>query len=148
MGVEYLSAVLKKEGHEAEAVFDPRLFNDSEIHFGFLAKLFDYKNKIICDVIESKPDLIIFSVVSDYYKWACEIAKELKQRTTIPIIFGGIHTTSVPKLVLKNDFVDMVCVGDGELSLKNLVTSMAKEDLNYKIKGIWFKKREDTFLNK
>lgn len=146
-GVEYLSAVLKKEGHETEVVFDPKLFDDSEINLKILAKFFDYRMEVIHDVIKSKPDLIIFSVVSDYYKWACDLAKGLKERTNVPIIFGGIHVTSVPELVLKNDFVDMVCIGDGELPLKNLVASIAKGNLDYKTRGIWFKKKGKIIRN-
>lgn len=146
-GVEYLSAVLRKEDHETEVVFDPKLFDDSEINVKFLAKFFNYKSEVIHEVIKSNPDLIVFSVVSDYYKWACDLAKCLKERINVPIIFGGIHVTSVPELVLKNDFVDMICIGDGELPLKNLVASIAKGNLDYKTQGIWFKKNGKVIRN-
>jgi len=147
LGIEYLSAVLKKHGHETELVFDPMLFSGGSLNNGFLAKFFSLTNEVVEDVINLKPGLVVFNVLTDYYSWACDIAKRIKEKSDIPIIFGGIHTTSVPEIVIRNDFVDFICVGEGEYALLDLVNSLEREEINCGIKNIWFKKMGKIIKN-
>jgi len=140
LGVQYLSAVLKESGHDVKLVFDPCLFKDSFVSNEMLHKTFDYKRIILKQAIDYKPDLVAFSVLSARYRWACETAKELKKFISVPFIFGGIHPTLVPEVVLNNDFVDMVCMGEGEEAFLELVESISKKKKNHKIKNIWYKK--------
>ncbi|MBU2222351.1 MAG: B12-binding domain-containing radical SAM protein, partial [Candidatus Omnitrophica bacterium] len=106
----------------------------------WLSSIFDYKKRLISELKAYKPDLIGISVVTDFYQWACTIARMAKQEMGCPIIFGGIHPTSVPERVIKNDFVDMVCVGEGEYPMLELANSLEKGEIDYSIKNIWFKK--------
>jgi len=134
LGVEYLSAVLKQNGHKVKLFFDPQLFDDKYwLCIPFLNKIFDRKENIIRDIIEYKPDLIAFSVFTNNYQWACYIAKRIKEYSDVKIIFGGIHPTSVPEHVIKEKFVDYVIMGEGEYALLDLVEG--KKDTG----NIWYK---------
>lgn len=146
LGIEYLASLLEKEGHKTELVFDPRLFDDGEFNIKFLKKVFSFKADVIKEILSSNPDLIAFSPVTNDYKWACEIAKEVKKRKNIPIIFGGIHSTSVPEKVINEPFVDMVCVGEGEYTLLELVNSF-EQGIRHNIKNIWFKVDDKIIKN-
>jgi radical SAM superfamily enzyme YgiQ (UPF0313 family) len=64
-----------------------------------------------------------------------------------PIIFGGIHPTSVPERVIKNDFVDMVCVGEGEYPMLELANSLERGKIDYSIQNLWFKKDGQIIQN-
>lgn len=139
IGIEYLSAVLKANGHETKLAFDPGLFNDQFINIRPLGRLFDYKDQLIKQIIEYNPKLVAFSVISSDYQWALDIAQEVKKRLPAHIVFGGIHPTSVPEIVLKNDCVDSVVVGEGEFALLELANSLEKGGPDYSIKNIWFK---------
>ena len=90
-------------------------------------------------MLKWKPDLIAFSVISDKYVWACELAIAIKKKMDVPIIFGGIHPTSMPEEVINNDFVDMICVGEGEEAFAELIRSLAKKENRQDILNIWFK---------
>lgn len=140
LGVEYISAVLKQAGHEVRLFVDPQLFDDENISIKWLARYFDKKERLIDGLKQYKPDLIGISVVTDFYQWACQMARLIKQEMNVPIIFGGIHPTSVPERVIKNDFVDMVCVGEGEYAMLELLNSMQRGEIDYSIKNIWFKR--------
>jgi len=147
LGVEYISAVLKQAGHETKLFVDPQLFDDEFITVKWLSHRFDYKEHLIRDLKEYKPDLIGISVVTGFYQWACTMARMIKEEMDVPIIFGGIHPTSVPERVIKNDFVDMVCVGEGEYPMLELVNSIQKGSIDYSIKNIWFKHNGNIIQN-
>lgn len=147
LGIGYLSAVLKNNGHQVRLFADPQLFDDENLSFKKLNRLFDYKHSLVSELKLFNPDLVGFSVVTDFYQWACELAKMIKKEINVPIIFGGIHPTSVPERVLQNEFVDMVCIGEGEHALVELVNSMDKGAVDYTIKNIWFRKNNKIIRN-
>ena len=145
LGIEYISAVLRNNNHSFESILDPFLFSDVFLKIDFLSKLFNFKKKVIKKIEEYKPDLIVFSVMTDEYKWACNIAKAIKQE--IPIVLGGIHPTSVPEIVLRNSFVDFVIVGEGEYAMLELVNELEKDKPNFNIKNLYYKKGKKIIKN-
>jgi radical SAM superfamily enzyme YgiQ (UPF0313 family) len=148
MGVEYICAVLKKNGHNVEVFVDPQLFNESYIYFKSLSRVFCYSKIIIKQLKSFRPDLIGVSIDTESYQWACTIARMVKaELPDVPIIFGGIHPTSVPERVIQNDFVDMLCVGEGEYPMLELANSLEKGAIDYSIKNIWFKKDKEVIRN-
>lgn len=149
LAIEYLSSMLKIKGHKTSLVFDPVLFNDQQyLNIPFLAKLFSSKKNLIKEVLLTKPDLVAFSVVTDHYVWACDIAKEIKKLLPkIPILFGGIHVTSIPEEVIKNDFIDIICIGEGEEAIVELVEKLENKKGITKIKNLWIKKNGKIYRN-
>jgi len=147
IGIEYLSAVLKQNGHKTELILDPQLFNDGTINIPFLGRMFDYRDKVVKMVKKSKADLVAFTVLSDQYPWACYIAKKIKEESDVPIVFGGIHPTAMPEQSIKNDFVDYVIRGEGEFALLDLVKSLESGKPNYEIKNVWMKKGNAVIRN-
>jgi len=140
LGIQYISAVLKSGGHKTKLFVDPQLFKDSHCSIKVLSRHFDFKREIIHELKIYQPDLIGFSVVTDFYHRACELSAAIKGEMDVPVIFGGIHPSSAPEGVIKNDFVDIVCVGEGEFPMLELVNSIEKGRIDYSIKNLWFKK--------
>ena len=114
LGIEYLSSMLKSKGHEVSLVYDPKLFNDAFCNLPSLYDKFFARHTFIERIISSEPDIIAFSVMSENYLWSRDIAREIKKNKNIAIFFGGIHPTSSPEYVIKEDCIDLVCVGEGE----------------------------------
>lgn len=140
IGVEYLSAVLKQRGHSVALVLDPSLFEDLYFYNKFLARCLNYDDVIVEEIANIKPHLIAFSVLSDDFAWALRIARNLKRTISVPIIFGGLHSSSVPELVIKKDVVDYVCIGEGEEVLTELLDYIEKDKDTSCINNIWFKR--------
>ncbi len=119
-GVAHISAVLKQHGIETH------LLNINE-QVGYPLD----PARIRKDVAALQPDVIGFSVVTNQYKYAIEIAREIKSCIDRPIVFGGIHPTMAPMDVLQEKVVDCVCVGEGEGAfLEYLQKGTAKGVLN------------------
>ncbi|MBU1076094.1 MAG: cobalamin-dependent protein, partial [Spirochaetes bacterium] len=128
LGLEYLSSLLKKEGHEVKLFYDPSLFDDKFIFsIPFLSKLFNIRKIILKNLIEYKPDLVGFTVFTDAYRWSIDMARAIKKNLKCPILFGGVHPTAVPEKVIREKVVDMVCVGEGFEALIELVRALEKK---------------------
>lgn len=140
--VNLFSSLLKKNGHEVYLIFDPKLFDTDDLHNERLKKLFDIRENNLKKILAIKPDLIGFSVYTKDYIWSLEMAKMIKKVINVPIIFGGIHCILVPQEVIKSEYIDFVCIGEGEDALLELVNSMQIGEINYGIKNIWFKARD------
>lgn len=151
LGIEYLSSVLKQAGHQVQLAFDPLLFNDAYINVPFLKGFFGYRQKLLDEIFSGEPDLIAFSVVTDDFQWACQIALDIKKvRKDIPIVFGGIHPTSLPEYVIQQPFEPIVCIGEGEFPLLDLVTGLEKNggiENCLDIQNFWFKWKGEIIKN-
>jgi radical SAM superfamily enzyme YgiQ (UPF0313 family) len=146
-GIEALSAYLKQKGHQTNLAFDPALFNTFHLSNRPLKKIFDIRKKLVERTIEANPDLICISSLSEDYEWASSMAQAIKLKKNIPIIMGGKHPTSVPEKVLNNDFIDFVCIGEGEEALSELTSSLEKGENRENILNIWLKKQNQIIKN-
>lgn len=149
LGIEYLSSYLKKTGHQTSLAFDFGLFADKRyLNIPWLNKIFNpSKEKLIARIRGLNPDLIAFSVIKDLYAWALDLAKEIKSILDVPVVFGGVHPTSVPEQVIKNDCVDYIIVGEGEEALAELVLALEEGSSLEGIKNLWFKNGSGIIKN-
>ncbi len=102
-GISYISGLLKSEGIETFLL-------NINADLGYPLDL----DRIKRDVLRIAPDLIGFSVLTNQYKYALEIAASLRTYYDRPIVFGGIHPTMDPQGTLKEPVLDSICVGEGE----------------------------------
>lgn len=104
----------------------------------------NWKEHVTKKIKLEKPDIIGFSVLSFNYPSALRIAKYIKKQFKIKIIFGGVHAILAPEDVIENEEVDIVCTGEGEQVLQDLLDN----NLNCgKIKGIWYKQKGEIIKN-
>lgn len=130
LGVEYLSAVLKEAGHDVMLAMDTTGILDDYIKgkpvLKKLAGLERREERLIERIKNFKPDLLCFSVLSENYARSIQIAEKLKERLDAGVknIFGGIHATSAPDVVIKDSPVDFVMVGESEMSLLEFIEAI------------------------
>jgi radical SAM superfamily enzyme YgiQ (UPF0313 family) len=126
LGIEMLSAVLRRAGHSTSLVFNPALFHDRYyLDVPVLGRLFDRTAQVIDEIVAEKPDLVAFGVLTPVYPWVLEVARAVKARTGVPIVVGGVHPSAVPEICLENDCIDYVCVGEGEQAIVELCDAIA-----------------------
>jgi len=163
VGISLLSACLKKEGHETK-LFNTTFYrtrdktgDESRIEtlqlkktnlgeYGITEKKTDMVEDFKEIVEEFKPDLIAVSVVEITYKIGLKLLDSIKDYK-IPKIMGGVHVTMSPEDVIKEECVDMICVGEGEKAIVELANRIEKnEDYSY-ILNLWVKKDEKIIKN-
>lgn len=163
VGLALLSAILKKGGHKTE-LFDTTFYdtggdNDRVIAEKYLqfkkiknSKVFEREKVDILSELKKKikncrPDLIAATCTSNDYGFLKNLLIGIKKDTNIPVILGGPHPTVTPEKTIEEDFVDMICVGEGEYALLELCDSLSNKKDITSIKNLWVKKDGKIFKN-
>jgi len=103
------------------------------------------QNEVIRKIKELRKSYDLIGVsgmvtVYAYIKWLTYVIKEYASK--IPLVVGGSVASSMPELLLKNTMADIACIGEGEETIKQLVTAVCKKQNFELVKGISFKRGE------
>ncbi len=90
-------------------------------------------------------DLLGFSCMTGMQHEVLKIAEEIKKNTDIPIIMGGVHPTFFPDVLHKNG-IDIICRGEGEFPLIELLDALEKKQSYLNIPNLWTK--QDGVIHK
>lgn len=146
LGVGYLMSMLKTHGHQIDLIFDPGLDDNLFLKAPQLAWM--NRHEALLERAKAfRPDLVAVGALTNLWPFASKMAEKLKEHLGVPIIVGGHHAQALPEYVLGNPNVDMVCTGEGEIALLELVRRMeAGEDIRT-IPGIWVKQDGEIHRN-
>jgi len=133
IGLGYLSACLKQNGHETRL-----LHLTKELPVEELIKL----------VKETNPELICYTSFSNQFHYIKKVAASVKKELNIPTVCGGIHATVYPEDAISVEGIDMICVGEGEDVIVELANKLEKKKDFSKIKGLWIKKNNKIIKNR
>jgi anaerobic magnesium-protoporphyrin IX monomethyl ester cyclase len=135
-GVRMLSAVLKQRGHEVRIIFLPLHFEER-----YSAELLER----IAEVVKDTP-LVGISLSSNYFDRAVELTRALKaKKPEQRILWGGIHPTIEPEECL--DYADIVCIGEAERALGELVEKIERGEDYGGVKGFGFRRNGEKHVN-
>ena len=126
LGISLLSAIAKQYGHKTDLAFSPALFHDRyNFNIPFLASLFDDRKEVMAAITRQSPDVLVFSPLTGTYQWTLSIAKEAKVLFPgVKTIFGGVHASAVPDVVLSQPQADYVCVGEGDVAFPAILKAI------------------------
>lgn len=103
-------------------------------------------------ITKESPDMIGFSVLTFNLLDCMEVSKIVRKYSPrTKICFGGWHPTLYPQETLAFEFVDLIVIGEGELTFRELVTiynenrNPAEKDLAA-VKGIGYKTSEGNII--
>lgn len=129
-GILYLAAALEKAG------FSVRLFHGegTKAYIDELAALVAKESPVLVGLSTLTGPTIIPTV---------QASLAIRRRSRVPIVWGGYHPTIVPEETLRNDFVDVVVLSEGEETLVELAKTIRESGLDpqklSRILGIGFK---------
>lgn len=121
-GLRTISAYLKKNGHTTQMIFLPDPYGD-DIAPGIAR----YEDHILDEAARlcSDSGLIGITLMTNFFDGAVQITKKLKSAgIKAPVLWGGIHPTIRQDESLEH--ADMICIGDGEDAIVELVSRMEK----------------------
>lgn len=132
LGIMYLSSFLKANGHDVRlTLLSEHRKIDSLLNF----------------IKNTSPDLIGFSVMTPQVNVFRHIAKIIKETTERTLIWGGSHCIFMPEEVVKNGYVDIICIGEGEESLLTLMNRIDAHKEFDDIPNLWIKKKDIWIKN-
>jgi radical SAM superfamily enzyme YgiQ (UPF0313 family) len=163
IGISLLTAILKEKDHTVE-IFDSSDYKEAQpasdqgvenLMFKAYKLPSAAKVAIAGDLYEGfrqkvkdfNPDIIAVSVTYLLYNNGIKLIAALGNGRRIPVIFGGIHVTLNPEEVIANEYVDMICCGEGEEALVELLDKMSKRGDITDTANIWLKKDNKIIRN-
>jgi radical SAM superfamily enzyme YgiQ (UPF0313 family) len=123
LGIAYIAAVLEEGGVDVKIIDAAAL----EMEWDTLKK----------EIENYSPDVVAITALTPTINKALKTAKITKK--TCPnanIVMGGYHPTFTYTELLKNDFIDIVILGEGEYTMLELVKTLEKGGDLKEVKGI------------
>lgn len=126
LGLAYLAVVLEKDNHQVR-IYDP-FDGDSD-------------SRIRVEIECLRPDIVGITCVTPQKIKALHYAKTVKGiRSDCHVVIGGPHPTVAPFEMLNDENVDIVVIGEGENTMRELVSCLNQGRNLDIVKGIAYKK--------
>lgn len=125
LGLMYIASYLRKDGHEVKII-------DAEVDNIFTVK------EITSLLEEFKPDVVGCGATTPEIEMAEAILRSAKDSLEVITIIGGPHATALPEDVLQNMFIDFVVRGEGEETMREIISdkfSYAADGISYHCMG-------------
>ncbi len=127
LGLFYISAALKRAGHDVRYFFDG--------------------SNLERELRRFSPQLVGFSALTGNHLWAQDCALAVKEFLPgVRTILGGAHATYYPDIINHPGF-DIVCRGEGEETIVKLCDALEDKRDFHNIKGIWIKEGGTIYKN-
>jgi len=135
LGICYIAAYLEENGKDVEIIDCTPL----EMSYGDL----------IAELDRGQPDVVGLSATTPSFESALKTATLVRERLPESVIvLGGVHVTALPEETLSCKLFDIGVIGEGELTMLELVNHLEKHGLKKlsKIKGIAFRRGKTVVL--
>ncbi|MFQ5964074.1 MAG: B12-binding domain-containing radical SAM protein [Candidatus Scalinduaceae bacterium] len=136
MGLLYIGTVLKKEGYAVKLIGLEGKTTEDKV---------SYVQK---EVFGFQPDIVGLSVTTMFAGKAEEVAMGIKKDfPKVTIVAGGPHPTVCPQETLKSKHVDFCIIGEGEISILDLVRNISLNMPSFEnVKGIALLDKENKLI--
>ncbi|UCB56938.1 MAG: B12-binding domain-containing radical SAM protein [Candidatus Omnitrophota bacterium] len=140
LGLLYVGSYLKNNGYDVELEIVP-LKSFTEDSF------VERKAKKIA---EGNYLFVGFSVLTGpQTKFSAILSKKIKEfDNKLPIVWGGVHPSLVREQTLKEPYVDIIVMGEGEKTALELASALLSQDRDLSlVRGIGYKKTGELIFN-
>lgn len=118
---------------------------------GYDVKIFHIYNKDIDktlkEIEELNPLFVGFTTMtSSGIVQIVQMSKYIKEKGIITV-WGGVHTSLLPRETLSEEYIDFIVIGEGEEIINEFVDELVGERNFEKIKGLGYKKNNQVIIN-
>jgi len=130
LGLCYLHAVIEKEGYQIRAFS----YNNSDP--------LEAEKAVTAELMDFKPDFFLVQIFTTNRVESYRVLKKAKElRPEMKVIVGGLHASIYPGQVLENFPVDCVVIGEGEVTIVELLETLSAGRDPSGVKGIAYKEK-------
>ena len=103
---------------------------------------------LLAEELEKKPVCVgISSMSGRHISGALRVSKFVKEQSTVPVVWGGVHPSLEPDATIRHELIDIIVRDDGEEIFPLLVERLAHDGDLSDIKGIGYKKDGEVIMN-
>jgi anaerobic magnesium-protoporphyrin IX monomethyl ester cyclase len=128
-----ISSLLNEEGYKIK-IIDQRVNSN-------------WKKELIKELKKNPVCVGVTSMIGFQVLGGLAASELVKKNSDVPVVWGGPTPTILPKITLENEFVDIICEGEGEVTFYELVKTLEKNKSLSGIKGIWYKENGRIKIN-
>ncbi|EKD29078.1 MAG: Fe-S oxidoreductase, partial [uncultured bacterium] len=127
-GLGWLSASIANAGHKVKVL-------------DFVNRNISNPPEYLSNIVNNfKPDIIGFCIHCTTYTVACSLNDYIKQKYSIPVVFGGPHAAYEKENILKeHNNIDFTIVGEAEDSFLELIDCLSGRNQFSNVKGLIFR---------
>jgi anaerobic magnesium-protoporphyrin IX monomethyl ester cyclase len=96
-------------------------------------------------IIDLTPTVVCISVLSSYVPIAKKLTRLIRNNSSALIVWGGVHPTICPESCIKE--VDIICRGEGEGALVDLVERLRDGKEYLDVKNLWINNKGNIIKN-
>jgi magnesium-protoporphyrin IX monomethyl ester (oxidative) cyclase len=149
IGLGYMASSLEKNGYEVK-ILDAGIEKWRKLNVdkdGIKYVGMDWK-EVEERIRQENPDVVGINILTVHSRNAYITAKIVKKvNKNILVIAGGPHVPARPEEVISNPYIDVIVLGEGELTMVDIVKTFEKNKSFKDVKGIWYKKNGKTRKN-
>jgi len=136
-----IGSALTAEGYDV-ILLDENLKQNKE-------ELREYINRILIENIQDTLLVGISTFIGHQIRNGLAFAKLVRTyNKSVPIVWGGWHPTILTDITIKNEYVDFIIRGQGEVTIVELANRLKKGESNFStILGLTYKEKENVFTN-
>lgn len=133
LGLAFIAAYLKREIKHVDINLIDTTFNPT---LEFVSE----------QIGQRKPDIVGIYMDTLMHEDGLKVAEIAKSQSAF-VVVGGPHASIMPQTIINNKNVDVVCIGEGEETFKEIVQEFFDSKRMDRIQGIWHKKDGNVTQN-
>ena len=136
LGLGYLASYLRKYGNHDVSLYETEAQGLTNNELKQIMK-------------KEMPDVIGLTCTTPNFFRALELARVARQNSSAKIVLGGVHVTALSDFIIQkfSEIIDCVVVGEGEISMLELVNAYESNAKVDELKGIVFINNEKVIHN-
>ena len=133
LGLGYIASYLRRYGGHEVMMFEPEAQN---LTYAKLAGI----------IRAAGPDVIGLTCSTPNFTRALELARIGRSHSNATIVLGGVHASAIPEFIAEQyaDLIDYVVVGEGEVTLLELVNALQMGASPNSVTGLVFRRGGGT----
>lgn len=136
MGLAYIAAALRNANH------DIVIYNQDQFH---------YKDEHLTEYLDTNEfDVICLGVIAGYYQYRklLKLSEAINKSKNRPFyVIGGHGPSPEPEFFLRKTQADAVVIGEGEITIVELMNALINKTPLQCIKGLAFRERDTIIIN-
>jgi radical SAM superfamily enzyme YgiQ (UPF0313 family) len=112
---------------------------------GYKVRILDQRlepdwEKVLLAELKNRPICVgVTAMTGSGLHWALKASELVKRHSDVPVVWGGVHPSLLPRQTLENPCIDIVVEGEGEETFLELVKTLGQHRSLSHVGGIWYK---------